>query len=520
MLKLMIVDDEVIIREGLKKSFDWNSLGYEIVAESDNGIDAIDLYYETLPDVIITDIYMQSGNGLEFIKSLKKANSRAEIVVLSGYPNFEYAQTAINNGVFAYLLKPVSSSELIDVMTKIKDKLLNQYNSNTEMFLSSLLLPTSLDKLQVEKLIEKYNVFIPDSPYIVIALQIDSHGNDDSLIYENLTHEISSNFNRKNIYFTCKPRAYHLVVLMFYDSTSVKNLIYMAFSSIKDNIQKKYNATLSIGISSGFSDILKVRDAYLQALFCLSQKALYGIGSIISYENNIIGEQQNSRGVDTLTTILTPTTDEIKSIITGVNSLNRTVLDDTLKSYFNRIKNLKYVNINALKNTISEMALQIIYVAAPDPELRRAIFGEKTSPISDIAALDMIEDIEKYIENLIVHIFNHHVVTLAGKNSSLIRDIQIYIMTNYPLQISIDTIANEFHVTRHHLMRIFKKETGQTINEFLTNYRINIALALFNDGNLSVLEVAQQVGYQDANYFSKIFKKITGVSPSKYNHKE
>lgn len=116
MLKLMIVDDDVIIREGLKKSFDWNSLGYEIVAESDNGIDAIDLYYETLPDVIITDIYiyiyMQSGNGLEFIKSLKKANSRAEIVVLSGYPNFEICERGVRTyswtqkGVNEYVRTP------------------------------------------------------------------------------------------------------------------------------------------------------------------------------------------------------------------------------------------------------------------------------------------------------------------------------------------------------------------------------------------------------------------------------
>ena len=121
MLKIMFVDDEVNIRDGLRCSFDWENMGYEVIAEAENGTQALDLFYETMPDVVITDICMNDGDGLGFIKYVKSVSPSTEIVVLSGYPNFEYAKTAIQYGVFSYLLKPVSSAELIDTLSAIKE---------------------------------------------------------------------------------------------------------------------------------------------------------------------------------------------------------------------------------------------------------------------------------------------------------------------------------------------------------------------------------------------------------------
>ena len=515
MLKLMIVDDEVIIREGLRNTFNWNELGYEIVAEADNGVDAIDMFYETLPDVIITDIYMQKGDGLEFIKSSKKANPKAEIIVLSGYPNFEYAQTALNNGVFAYLLKPVSMSDMIETLKKVREKILSNNSANNEKFIFNLLQLSNPDSDSIRKLTDKYNVQIPSAQYFIVTAQIESTDNNT---YDQLLSGFTENLSDKFTFFVCQPRHYHIAMLIFFHGSSIKNLLYIALNNIKENLSCTFDTPLSMGISNVFEDLCDIRNAYLQSLFCLSQKALYGIGSMISYEKNILSNSEVAQE-EQLTTILTPTAAELNHILSGVNTLNIQLLNNALISYFERIKKYRCVNISALKNTVSEITLQIIYTAAPDSKTRNLIFGTNISPISQIASLETISEIESYVSDITELLFKHHTSALSN-NSPLIRDAKIYIMTNYPLPISIDTIADELHVTRHHLMRLFKTETGETINEFLTKYRINIASALLKSGELTISEIAQQVGYQDAGYFSKIFKKLTGSTPSKHISKE
>lgn len=517
MLKLMIVDDEIVIREGLKNTFNWNELGYEIVAEAENGVDAIDLFYETLPDVIITDIYMQKGDGLEFIKSLKKANSKVEIIVLSGYPNFEYAQTALNNGVFAYLLKPVSMSDMIDTLKSVKEKILSNNNVNSEKFLFNLLQLSSPDINNIKKLTDKYKIQIPSSTYFIVTAEIESTDNNSNT-YDQLLSEFTDKLSDKCALFVCQPRHYHIAMLIFFQGNSVKNLLYITLNTIKEELSYIFDTPISIGISNVFENLYDVRNAYMQSLFCLSQKALYGIGSMIAYEKNILNDSQSNHE-EQLTTILTPTATELNNILSGVNTFNIQLLNNALNSYFERIRKFRCVNISALKNTISEIALQIIYTAAPDSKTRNLIFGN-ISPISQIASLGTISEIENYVFKITDLLFQHHTSLLSNNNTSLVRDAKIYIMTNYPLPISIETIADELHVTRHHLMRLFKTETGETINEFLTNYRINIASALLKVGELTISEIAQQVGYQDASYFSKIFKKITGTAPSKHISKE
>lgn len=516
MLKLMIVDDEVVIREGLKNTFNWNELGFEIVAEAENGIDAIDLFYETLPDVVITDIYMQKGDGLEFIKNLKKASHKVEIIVISGYPNFEYAQTALNSGVFAYLLKPVSMSEIIETITKVKEKILSNNTANDEKFLFNLLQQSSPDKNSVNALANKYHTQIPSSQYFIVTAQIES--SDSNTVYDQLLTSFHHQLSDKCTLYICQPRHYHIALLLFFDNNSIKNLLYITLNDIKEEFRSLHNISISIGISNVFDNLCDIRNAYLQSLFCLSQKALHGKGSMISYETNILNTSSDHE--DQLTTISIPTTKELNDILSAVNTFNIQLLNDALSKYFKRIKELYCVNISTLKNTISELVLQIIYTAVPDPEAKKLIFGSGFSPISEISALDTISEIENYIFNITGLLFKHHTSLLSNNNSPLIRDVKIYIMTNYPLPISIDTIADELHVTRHHLMRLFKTETGETINEFLTNYRINIALALLKDNDLTISEIAQRVGYQDANYFSKTFKKVTGTTPSKYLSKE
>lgn len=507
MLKIMFVDDEVNIRDGLRFSFDWENMGYEVIAEAENGTQALDLFYETMPDVVITDICMNDGDGLEFIKYVKSISPSTEIVVLSGYPNFEYAKTAIQYGVFSYLLKPVRSTELIETLSAIKEKILYRNKQNSELFLYKLLQMNTPSQNDIDDLKKTYGVQLPQSSsYFVIAIQ-KTDNTDDSKYYEALCENIYTDFVKLYTAFVCRPQHHHIAILIFCNNANTKSIICSNIAKMAGSIDTAA-ANSVIGVSNSFDSIIDIKEAYIQALYCISRKDDFSNGNIIYYTK----DSSISYG-ETLLTNISLTNEEISKIIQGINTRNRSLVNNALDSFYKRIDRQENTDISIFKTLMSELAVQITYTAAPDMKTRQLTFGKYLSPIDDISQLHQVDDIKNYIYALIDSVFSHTSVILGENYSKMVRDAVIYIMTNYPFNISVDTIANGVNTSRHHLMRVFKKETGSTITDFVTQYRINIAMELLKNGKQTVSQVAEQVGYSDVNYFSKVFKKIIGQTP-------
>lgn len=507
MLKIMFVDDEVNIRDGLRFSFDWEEMGYEVIAEAENGTHALDLFYETMPDVIITDICMNDGDGLEFIKHVKSVSPQTEIIVLSGYPNFEYAKTAIQYGVFSYLLKPVSSAELIDTLSAIKEKILYRNKQNSELFLYKLLQMNTPSQSDIDDLKKTYGIQLPQSSsYFIIAIQKKDSINDSSY-YEALCENIYTHFVKLYTAFICRPQHHHIAILIFCNNANTKSIICSNIAKIADSTGNAAGNS-TVGVSNSFNSITDIKEAYIQALYCISRKDDFRNGNIIYYTNN----SSISYG-EALLANISLTNEEISKIIQGINMRNRSLVNSALDSFYKRIDRQKNTDIPIFKTLMSELAVQITYTAAPDMKTRQLIFGKYLSPIDDISGLHQVDDIKSYISDLIDSVFSHTTVILGENYSKMVRDAVIYIMTNYPFNISVDTIANSVNASRHHLMRVFKKETGSTITDFVTQYRINIAMELLKNGRQNVSQVAEQVGYSDVNYFSKVFKKTVGQTP-------
>jgi two-component system response regulator YesN len=503
----MFVDDEINIRDGLRFSFDWENMGYEVIAEAENGTQALDLFYETVPDVVITDICMNDGNGLEFIKHIKSVSPLTEIVVLSGYPNFEYAKTAMQYGVFSYLLKPVSSAELIDTLSAIKEKILYRNKQNSELFLYRLLQMNTPSKSDIEDLKKTYAVQLPQSSsYFIIAVQKKDNINDNEY-YESLCENIYTDFVKLYTAFVCRPQHHHIAILIFCNSANTKSIICSNIAKISASTDTS-PANSTIGVSKSFDSIIDIKEAYIQALYCISRKDDFNNGNIIYYTK----DSSISYG-EALLANISLTNEEISKIIQGISTRNRSLVNNAFSSFYKRIDRQKNTDISIFKTLMSELAVQITYTAAPDMKTRQLIFGKYLSPIDDISQLHQIDDIKGYISGLINSIFSNASVILGENYSKMVRDAVIYIMTNYPFNISVDTIANSVNTSRHHLMRVFKKETGSTITDFVTQYRINIAMELLKNGRQNVSQVAEQVGYSDVNYFSKVFKKMIGQTP-------
>ena len=348
--------------------------------------------------------------------------------------------------------------------------------------------------------------------FFVAAIQIDQQENNTNhMIYRKMCGYLSNRISRYYNVFICQPQHHHIALLIFCENAQVYTAHCKQMEHIRDDFTSQYQTTFTIGISSLFRPVSKVRDAYLQALYAVSQKALYGYGCTIYY-NKDAGQLNEA----TLSASVFIRTTELEDILTGLRTFNRVLIDGAISSYFERLHELRNINIGIVKSALAELAIQIIHNIAPDATQMKFVLGKVLFPMLELERFDLLSDMENYIWDIINRFFTHTDIPISENYSKVVRDAQIYIMTNYPLPISVGSIAEELHIDRYQFMRIFKSETGDTVNNFITNYRMHVAIDLLQKGNYKISEVSKNVGYPDTNYFSKLFKKHTGYLPSEY----
>lgn len=516
MLKIMFVDDEVNVLRGMRKSYDWDRMGFKIAGEARNGNTALALAKEVHPDVVITDICMSDKNGLELISELKAYDQGIEVIILSGYPDFHYAKASMENGAFAYLLKPIKNSEFFETLEKVKEKIFHARSKIPNLFLSHLLRLTMPSMEDIYDLEEEYGFQMPSGNFFVGIIQADSESAEtENIICQKLyTFFLEELINQQRVLLCHKKHHPHLVIICFCNNKHMQAVFCAQFSAIKEKFTEQTGITAAFGVSSIFSDIVMIRDAYLQALFVISQKRNFAPGVTIYFNEN--SNELNER---TLSDSCFISSQELQGILNGIQTLNRPLVDQSIKAYFSGLHILKRINWDIMKDAISELAIQMIRSAETNAKISEGIWeGRRPLPVTEIARMRLLSEMQEYVQGLADQIFNHAERTLqtSVSYSKPVRDIQSYIMLNYPLNIGVDTIAENLHMDKYYLMRIYKKETGFTINEFLTKYRMDIACELLKSGTFRVAEVSLNVGYQDQNYFCKVFKKQTGYLPSNY----
>lgn len=515
-LSIMFVDDEINVLHGMRNSYDWDTLGFTLVGEAQDADTALALARRTMPDLVITDICMDGKDGLTLISELKELNPSMEVIILSGYPNFSFAKSAIEKGAFAYLLKPLKNAEFFDTLEKVRAKILATRRKTSTLFLSHLLsfpLPTAENIAALEK---EYGLKLPEICFFVATIRLepaDSSSGDDA--YKGLLSFFQEKVTDLSRSFFCwkQERHSHIAALLFCSNVPIQTVLCSQLNEIRERYAQQTGTDLTIGISSLFSDIISIRDAYLEASYASLQKKQYPQDRMIVFNGHAKSLDENATSTSAFLTSA-----EMNQFMTGIKTLNRPLIDQMLETYFSKLNTIKSANWDMIQNALIAFAIQIISAAADQSERTELIFGKKPLPATDILSLNQLSDMQEYIRQLIEQIFNHPdlILPLSDQLSKPVRDIQTYIYLHYPLHITVDTIADELHLNKFYLMRLFKQETGYTINEFLTKHRVETACEFLKCRDCQVSEAGYNVGYQDSNYFCKVFKKQMGMLPSEY----
>lgn len=527
--KLLLVDDEAEVRHGVLEKIEWGKYGFEVVGEAENGKEALEIADKTNPDVIITDIKMPFMDGLELAKIARERFPTIKIIVLTGFDEFEYAQKAIKVNVTEYILKPISSSELISIIIKIKEQIdkeiaekenieaLREYYNRSlpilkEKFLVSLITST-MRKEEIEEKAKSYNLNLAGKSFLVSILSIDKTSekwNEKELVKFAVLNIVEESINKyeTGIAFLHNEQIAIVTVYTDEDRETVTNKAFKFLEELRQTIEKFLKITVTIGVGNICNEIIYIHQSYENANSVLDYRLIMGNDRIIWIEDiepestkKVIFDELKEHGL-------------VSAIKVGTNEELALNIDNLFEGITDSKTSLKDYQIYLM-----EMLTAILKAARNSGVDIDSVFGEGSNLFFDFYKLTSIDEVKQWLKTISIRIMEHIAKDRMDTSKLLVENAKNFVKEMYyDSEITINKICDYLHISPTYFSFIFKKETKITFINYLTQVRMDAAKELLRNTNLKSFEIAEKVGYSEPNYFSYSFKKRFGLSPSEYRN--
>lgn len=513
-IKLLICDDEKLIREGLA-SLDWKKHNIDIIGTAKNGELALELVREHKPDIVISDIRMPKKDGIWLAEKIHEEFPQTHMIFLTGYNEFEYAQSAVNSGVSRYLLKPIDEDELYSITDELaqnirNSKLAEQKSAELRKILSKsrYFLMNYLFNC-VKSGTFDYELFsLPCIPNLFSAVTVRFADETDTATSFSSFEEIIETIN-DSIAFIPFFNNTELVFVFCPDSaepTEAEQVIFNVCDSISEQLDNHPDLIYNIGIGIITNSSTEIEDSYLSAQKALSYSDGLGDRNIL-YINDIEPYSQLSGYHAKLF-------DEYIKSLKNTDALN---ISKTTRELFDSMRRSDTTLYNAQRRCLS--LILAISDTLYDIGCNPAILFNNTDAWSLIKKTDNIEELEKFVNNITDVVLAHIEEMQRQKTQSIIAKVKDLVEKNYAEDASLETVASQVYISPCYLSVIFKKETNMTFKNYLINTRISKAKELLETTDLKIYEIAERVGYTDTRYFSELFARICGKTPSQYRTK-
>ncbi|MCX7773189.1 MAG: response regulator [Clostridia bacterium] len=533
MYKVMIVDDEPMIRKGIRTMVNWEEHQCQVVCEAFDGVEGVEKIRELKPEIIITDIRMPEMDGLTMIKEVKDIIPNSKIIILTGFRDFDYVYEAMRLGAFGFILKPSKISELNSLISRAVTELRFENDRDEEINKLRALFEKNVPVLR-EKLLYELMYGVTDSTgdiearmklfgieikhFVMIVVSCEAGDELKALspydrhvyqfgIIKSVEEVFSGAFKVLSISLKELDSVF---ILSINDKNQLDSVIYEKCVNLQEMVGRCFNITLTISVSTEGSSSSDIQYKYQECLEALEYKHYAGNGSIIQYGDlnaffryDAYSQLQSVQQA-ILESIKAGNEENVKDKFAELedyltkNKSGLAWLKNYVKTFLFEVNNIRN-SVLALENEKSEegsVSLDGLYKLVDDANDPKAL-----TELMREASLRITGRINR---------FNTKSIKLIVKKAVE------YIRENYKEPLTLNDVAAHVYVSPSYVSRMFGRELGKNFVDYLNEVRIEKAKELLNDIRYKTYEIADRVGIQDARYFSRLFKKYTGLTPTEF----
>lgn len=531
MWRVVIIEDEDLLREGLKNCFDWEKKGFQIVGDADNGKQALELIREKEPDVVFTDIKMPFMDGITMTEKLKDRYPDIKVVIISGYDEFEFARRALKAGVSEYILKPVNLKQLEELLEKLGGELREKEEKKKEWYRLQEIEESSrtsirqnlLEKLLFRKVpaeeIEKassavyqelaklyYVIGIIDRwDFTMLSVECDyleiikSDSQFEERVRQYISPEDPVDILREN---NCE----RLLCIRAENEKECRR--------IREKLKKRFLVCREEGIESVFSHVCRgmegVYGAYVYARGLRKKQYASSMEEVLKEEASVNTKIQYMNY-------------DADNLFYEIRSGSREQVEKEVERFEEELNREKIFSHMHLVLIISNLYFSLTKLPGEIGGDINDILGEPMEHYQRLLLCSGREEMLAYLKKVCLTVNEYFMEMGEGKTKGILKRITDYMKENYgDEELSMKEVARQAYISVSYMGIILKKETGKTFIEYLTEIRLEQAKKYLRETELKNYEIAMKCGYSNPTYFSTVFKGVTGSSPSAYRkqHKE
>ncbi|NQX58156.1 response regulator [Paenibacillus qinlingensis] len=539
-MNLMIVEDELRLLNNIAHNIPWEEQGIEVVATADNGADAFRLFEQVKPNIVLMDIQMPELDGLTLAKHIREADPLVKIIVLSGHDNFTYAQTAIELHVVKYLLKPSSNADVLqavlDAREIIRQDLEAKYNQELMQKQWMEHLPRLQDlfyqnwtagkyaEWEIEQRSRELMITLPyDGLWTVAVVDPDPLTNSNGrFIAEDITLlkisllGMAKEFLDKVPCFIFSESDGATVLVFFESSYKEKELrpvndfmaeVHLHMTRLLSVFKEFLKTTASAGIGRAVDKKMSVSNSYREAFHALKERVVHGHDIVVPYRDE--RQPHNAPASDIqMEKVLA------HALESGQRDKAIAIIDEWFYLHVEQAKSSGEVHENIL--ILSSLIVHLIQLQAwPLKE----VVGHHFDYFHNLRALVTKEQTLQWLYGIVDHICLYVNESKNKSRHELISKMIGLVEASIDEDIGLHEVASKLYINASYLSRLFKQHMGQSFTSYIVERKMKLAMQWLTDG-MKVSETANLLGYRDFSYFTKVFRKMWGVTPADVKNKK
>lgn len=531
--RVLLVDDEEDVIHVMQKKVNWEELGFTVIGYAQNGVRALEIAEEEMPDVVITDIKMPYMDGLELSRRLRKEFPDIRILLFTGFDEFEYAKEAVHLEVTEYILKPISSVELTKTLTDLKRnmdeersqrqnvRMLQQFYMESLPVIQSnfyiMLIEGRIPEDSFDKYMADYQVAPFDGGCCFCIFHVSSHhipeGMNPSVLQLSVWKYVKEEMRQRweGDFFTYRGEIVMLVRLSSKEASKDEvTRLTDDCSRIVRSAERALGAVVTAGIGGPEEKLQNARASYLGAREAVSYRVLYGTGRAINIRE-VAPEEKGSYEISS--------EGDLHQLFTAIRMDSEDAVIQAADAVIDKITGLAST-VKQYRMEVNNLLTALYRFASGNDISMEEILDTREDQLLQLLDLDAAS-LREWLKKTALSLMEAMRKLRTSNSMSYVEGAKRYVEEHYSeADLSLESVCMALGVSESYFSSIFKKETGEAFVSFLTGYRMEKAknlLLLTNDKNYVI---GKKVGYEDPNYFSYVFKKSFGVSPSKYRQNQ